>query len=95
MPAAVASAEGLLALLDEPSDDLKKYALTRLDGIVNDHWFQISSSISSVEALYEDDSFTARNLAALVASKVTRHTTLCLTNADLGFVPQLRVRTRP
>lgn len=69
MPA-VSSAAGLLALLDEPSDDLKRHALVNLDKVVHDYWFQISGSIGSVEALYEDDQFTHRDLAALVASKV-------------------------
>lgn len=69
MPA-VSSAAGLLALLDEPSNDLKRHALVNLDKVVHDYWFQISGSIGSVEALYEDDQFTHRDLAALVASKV-------------------------
>ncbi|MEW5315325.1 MAG: hypothetical protein WDW38_006765 [Sanguina aurantia] len=72
MPA-VSSAAGLLALLDEPSDDLKRHALVNLDKVVHDYWFQISGSIGSVEALYEDDEFTHRDLAALVASKVFYH----------------------
>lgn len=69
MPA-VSSAAGLLALLDEPSDELKRYALQNLDKVVHDFWYQISGSIGSVEALYEDDEFADRELAALVASKV-------------------------
>ena len=39
--------------------------------VVHDHWFQISSSISAVEGLFEDDDFSHRQLAALLASKVT------------------------
>ncbi|GFR48946.1 hypothetical protein Agub_g10960, partial [Astrephomene gubernaculifera] len=72
MPA-VSSAAGLLALLDEPSDDLKQHALSHLNKVVHDYWFQISGSIGSVEALYEDDDFPHRELAALVASKVFYH----------------------
>ncbi|KAG2490998.1 hypothetical protein HYH03_010670 [Edaphochlamys debaryana] len=72
MPA-VSSAAGLLALLEEPSDDLKQHALTHLNKVVHDYWFQISGSIGSVEALYEDDDFPHRELAALVASKVFYH----------------------
>ncbi|EFJ47427.1 26S proteasome regulatory complex [Volvox carteri f. nagariensis] len=72
MPA-VSSAAGLLALLDEPSDDLKQHALSHLNKVVHDYWFQISGSIGSVEALYEDDDFAHRELAALVASKVFYH----------------------
>ncbi|GIL83332.1 hypothetical protein Vretimale_11311 [Volvox reticuliferus] len=72
MPA-VSSAAGLLALLAEPSDDLKQHALSHLNKVVHDYWFQISGSIGSVEALYEDDDFAHRELAALVASKVFYH----------------------
>lgn len=64
------SAVGLLALLDEDDDALKLYALQQLDKSVHDFWFQISTSIASIEALYEDEEFSHRELAALVASKV-------------------------
>ena len=70
MAPAVSSAAGLLALLDEDHDDLKKHALVNLDKVVHDYWFQISGSIASVEALYEDEDFSQRELAALLASKV-------------------------
>ena len=69
MPA-VSSAAGLLALLAESNDDLKCFALVNLDKVVHEYWFQISGSIGSVEALYEDDEFSHRELAALLASKV-------------------------
>ncbi|PNW70631.1 hypothetical protein CHLRE_17g727950v5 [Chlamydomonas reinhardtii] len=72
MPA-VSSAAGLLSLLAEENDDLKQHALTHLNKVVHDYWFQISGSIGSVEALYEDDDFAHRELAALVASKVFYH----------------------
>ena len=64
------NASGLLAMLDEHSDDLKKYALSNLDKIVHEYWFQISGSLASVEALFEDDEFSHRSLAGLLASKV-------------------------
>jgi 26S proteasome regulatory subunit N2 len=66
----MASAAGLLTLLEEPNDTLKQYALENLDKVVHDSWFQISPSIASVEALYEDEGFKNRELAALIASKV-------------------------
>jgi 26S proteasome regulatory subunit N2 len=69
MPA-ISSASGLLALLSENSDDLKRHALINIDKCVHEYWYQISGSIASVEALYEDDEFSHRELAALVASKV-------------------------
>ena len=69
MPA-VTSAAGLLTLLDDDNDELKKYALTNLDKVVDQFWYQISGSIAAVEALYEDEDFKDRELAALIASKV-------------------------
>lgn len=66
----VTSAAGLLTLLEDDNDDIKKYALVNLDKVVHDFWFQISPSIASVEALYEDEGFADRELAALIASKV-------------------------
>lgn len=68
--AAISSAAGLLALLDEPNDELKHHALTHLNKLVHDYWFQISGALGSLEALYEDEDFKHRELAALVASKV-------------------------
>jgi len=71
--ASPASAAGLLALLDEDSDAVKQHALVSLNAAVHDHWFEISSSIGAVEALYEDEDFPMRELAAAVASKVFFH----------------------
>lgn len=72
---AVSSASGLLSLLDEDDESLKLYALQSLNRIVHEFWFQIASqqAIASVEAFYEDETFTHRDLAALVASKVFYH----------------------
>lgn len=64
------SAANLLALLDEEDDSLRLYALRALNAVVHDFWFQIASAIASVEAFYEDEGFSHRELAALVASKV-------------------------
>ena len=68
--AVVSSASNLLAQLDEEDEALRLSALQSLNNVVHDFWFQIASSIASVEAFYEDESFTHRELAALVASKV-------------------------
>ena len=64
------SAGNLLALLDEDDDALRLYALQSLNTVVHDFWFQIASSIASVEAFYEDEDFSHREIAALLASKV-------------------------
>jgi len=71
MTAAVmpSSAAGLLTLLADDNDELKHYALVHLNNVVHEFWFQIASYIGSVEALYEDDEFKDRELAALIASK--------------------------
>jgi 26S proteasome regulatory subunit N2 len=67
---AQSSASNYLALLDEDDDALKLFALQSLNKVVHDFWFQIASSIAAVEAFYEDEDFSNRELAALVASKV-------------------------
>ena len=67
--AVVSSASNLLAQLDEEDEALRLSALRSLNNVVHDFWFQIASSIASVEAFYEDESFSHRELAALVASK--------------------------
>lgn len=64
------SAANLLALLKEDDDSLKLYALQSLNKVVHEFWFQIASAIANVEAFYEDEDFSHRELAALVASKV-------------------------
>ena len=78
------SAANLLALLKEDDDALKLYALQSLNKVVHEFWFQIASAIANVEAFYEDEDFSHRELAALVASKVrflathgVRTTSLC------------------
>ena len=70
---AVSSASGLLSLLDEDDESLRLYALQSLNRIVHEFWFQIASqqAIASVEAFYEDEDFSHRELAALVASKAS------------------------
>lgn len=82
--AATASAANVLALLDESDDALKLYALEQLNRTVHDFWFQISGSIATIEALYEDEEFTHRELAALVASKV-RHLVFAYLTCNLSL----------
>ncbi|KAG2582448.1 hypothetical protein PVAP13_6KG108500 [Panicum virgatum] len=62
----VSSAGSLLAMLQEPAPELKLHALACLNSL-------ISTSVSSIESLYEDEEFDQRQLAALVASKVFFH----------------------
>ncbi|KLJ10690.1 26S proteasome regulatory subunit N2 [Blastomyces silverae] len=67
------SADGLVGFLSEPDPELKIFALKALDAQVDLLWTEIADSIDQIEALYEDESFPERELAALVASKVYYH----------------------
>lgn len=95
--ATLTSAAPVLALLEEPSDDLRAYALQQLNSSVDDFWYEVSGSIAAIESLYEDDEFGHRELAALLASKVSplsperaldayQATAQCYWNSDCGFV---------
>ncbi|KAL0904752.1 hypothetical protein M5K25_026900 [Dendrobium thyrsiflorum] len=68
--AVVSSAGGLLAMLNEDHPALKLHALHKLNSLVNLFWPEISSSVPTIESLYEDEKFEQRQLAALVVSKV-------------------------
>lgn len=67
------SAAGAVALLEEEEEELKFFALTKLDSMVDVFWPEISESIQTIEMMYEDSIFKHRNLAALLASKVYYH----------------------
>lgn len=69
----ITSAAGIVALLDEPEAELKRYALEKLNEIVDDFWAEISESVQQLEILSEDESFPHHQLAALVVSKVYYH----------------------
>ncbi|CAG8541004.1 10235_t:CDS:10, partial [Funneliformis caledonium] len=64
---------GLIALLDESEEELKIYALQKLNPLVDQFWTEISDAVSKIEILYEDEYFPQRQLSALVASKVYYH----------------------
>lgn len=66
----ITSASGVVALLDEPEDELKVYALNRLNDIVPEFWAEISDHVEKIEVLYENESFRHRELSALLASKL-------------------------
>ncbi|RVX72315.1 hypothetical protein B0A52_04520 [Exophiala mesophila] len=67
------SAAGLVGFLSEPDPELRSFALKQLDSQVDLLWTEIAKSVGDIEALYEDDSFPDRELAAIVASKVYYH----------------------
>lgn len=67
---ALVSAAPYLALLGEQDADLKSYALTSLNGVVDELWAEIANNINELEEIYEDKNFNKSELAALVISKV-------------------------
>ncbi|XP_055616187.1 26S proteasome non-ATPase regulatory subunit 1 [Toxorhynchites rutilus septentrionalis] len=69
----ITSAAGIICLLDEPIQELKVFALKKLDSIVDEFWPEISEAVEKIEILHEDKGFTQHDLAALVASKVYYH----------------------
>ncbi|RDI85120.1 hypothetical protein Vi05172_g5100 [Venturia inaequalis] len=64
------SAAGLVGFLSEPDPTLQSFALNSLNENIDLLWPEVSASIGEIEALYEDENFSQRELAALVASKV-------------------------
>ncbi|KAI9816008.1 MAG: proteasome regulatory particle base subunit [Pycnora praestabilis] len=69
----LASATGVVGFLSEAEPELKIYALKKLDEEIDLLWIEIAGAVGQIEALYEDESFPERELAALVASKVYYH----------------------
>lgn len=72
-PSNHSGASSVLCLLEEQDDSLKVFALEQLNANIEEFWFQVSGSIPLIEALYEDETFTHRELCALVLSKVFYH----------------------
>ncbi|KAF1833802.1 26S proteasome regulatory complex, non-ATPase subcomplex, Rpn2/Psmd1 subunit [Decorospora gaudefroyi] len=64
------SAAGVVGFLSEPDPALRSFALQRLNEEMDLLWPEVAGSVSQIEALYEDESFPERELAALVAAKV-------------------------
>ncbi|KAL4922510.1 armadillo-type protein [Aspergillus aurantiobrunneus] len=69
----LASAAGLVGFLSEPDAELRVFALKTLDSQIDLLWTEVVDSIPQIEALYEDETFPERGLAALVAAKVYYH----------------------
>ncbi|KAJ4383836.1 proteasome regulatory particle base subunit [Didymella sp. IMI 355093] len=64
------SAAGVVGFLSEPDPALRSFALQQLNDQIDLLWPEVAGSVSQIEALYEDESFPERELAALVAAKV-------------------------
>ncbi|GAP84444.2 putative 26S proteasome regulatory subunit N2 [Rosellinia necatrix] len=67
------TATGVLALLADEEVELKVFALQTLNDDIDTVWFEVAPAVTDIEALYEDESFPERKLAALVLSKVYFH----------------------
>ncbi|KAI1487382.1 26S proteasome regulatory complex, non-ATPase subcomplex, Rpn2/Psmd1 subunit [Biscogniauxia mediterranea] len=72
MPGLV-TATGVLAFLADEEPELKVFALQTLNDDIDTVWFEVAGALGQIEALYEDDSFPERKLAALVLAKVYYH----------------------
>ncbi|KAK0736028.1 armadillo-type protein [Apiosordaria backusii] len=72
MPGLV-TASGVLAFLTDEEPELKVFALKTLNDDLDTVWTEVAGSLSQIEALYEDESFPERRLAALVLAKVYFH----------------------
>eukprot|EP00921_Rhytidocystis_pertsovi_P002494 GHVQ01004303.1.p1 GENE.GHVQ01004303.1~~GHVQ01004303.1.p1 ORF type:complete len:545 (-),score=77.34 GHVQ01004303.1:62-1696(-) len=72
-PRPITSAASVLSLLEEPERQLQVFALDKLNEVVELYWPEIADSLTEIEKLYEDETFSHRELAALVASKVYYH----------------------
>lgn len=57
-------------MLNESHPVLKLHALSNLNAYVDYFWPEISTSVTIIESLYEDEGFDQRQLAALLVSKV-------------------------
>ena len=64
------SAAGIVGFLLEPDPELQIFALRKLNEQIDSLWTEVAGSVGEIEALYEDESFPERELAALVAAKV-------------------------
>ncbi|OJJ44580.1 hypothetical protein ASPZODRAFT_134663 [Penicilliopsis zonata CBS 506.65] len=69
----LASAAGLVGFLSEPDAELRVFALKTLDAQIDLLWTEVVDVVPQIEALYEDETFPERELAALVAAKVYYH----------------------
>jgi len=73
VPRTITSASGVLAQLEEPDADICVNALYQLNNVVDQFWAEIADRLDIIETLYEQQTFKAREMAALVISKVYYH----------------------
>ncbi|EDO06119.2 putative rpn2_yeast 26S proteasome regulatory subunit rpn2 [Babesia bovis T2Bo] len=69
----ISSADPVIALLSERDDASRELGLRQLNILVDTFWAEIADSLELIHQLHNDTSFSTRNLAALVLSKVYFH----------------------
>ena len=59
MASVLTSAGGIISLLDEGQEELKVYALNRLneESIIRQFWAEIADALEQIEILHEDKTF--------------------------------------
>ena len=59
MTSVLTSAGGIISLLDEGQEELKIYALNRLneEAIIRQFWAEIADALEQIEILHEDKTF--------------------------------------
>ncbi|CAK7212343.1 proteasome regulatory particle base subunit [Sporothrix curviconia] len=67
------TATGVLGFLADEEPELKVFALNTLNDDIDTVWTEVAAAVSQIEALYEDEEFPERQLAALVLAKVYYH----------------------
>ncbi|CAK7268602.1 proteasome regulatory particle base subunit [Sporothrix epigloea] len=72
MPSLI-TATGVLGFLADEEPELKVFALNTLNDDIDTVWTEVAGAVSQIEALYEDEDFPERQLAALVLAKVYYH----------------------
>ncbi|EPE08515.1 26s proteasome regulatory subunit rpn2 [Ophiostoma piceae UAMH 11346] len=72
MPSLI-TATGVLGFLADEEPELKVFALNTLNDDIDTVWTEVAGAVSQIEALYEDEDFPERELAALVLAKVYYH----------------------
>lgn len=69
----LSSAGEIISLLDEPNQEVQVFAIKRLNKLVDEYWTEMSEIVEKIVMLHENESFSHRKLAALLASKIYLH----------------------
>ena len=70
---ALSGAGGLVGFLGEPDPHVQAFALQYIYDDIDLLWSEIAESVGQIEALFEDESFPDRELAAIIVAKIYYH----------------------